>query len=221
MHKAFWKVCSCLCRLSYLQKHTAEHIINLREECWQPLIYYRASLLAVAEGEDAVSYVSSDRKPHMPNRSPFSKQKLEGTKLNNKVKHRIFMFSLSQSTSCIVCNLFFGVILGGKSPCPSNPADSKDSKVHRSSFSPRWGSGILSYFQNSHSFNEANRFFFFFSTLHIWITVTSSNLSHQEKTPDMDPFSVPVEPPVKRLNIEASVLSTGSEADEDTVEIEL
>lgn len=37
----------------------------------------------------------------------------------------------------------------------------------------------------------------------------------------MDPFSVPVEPPVKRLNIEASVLSTGSEADEDTVEIEL
>lgn len=133
--------------LSYLQKHTAEHIINLREECWQPLIYYRASLLAVAEGEDAVSYVSSDRKPHMPNRSPFSKQKLEGS----------------------------------KSPCPSNPADSKDSKVHRSSFSP----------------------------------------SHQDKTPDMDPFSVPVEPPAKRLNIGESVLSTGSEADEDTVEIEL
>uniref|UniRef100_A0A8C9X0E7 Cohesin subunit SA n=1 Tax=Sander lucioperca TaxID=283035 RepID=A0A8C9X0E7_SANLU len=63
---------------SYLQKHTAEHIIDLREECWQPLIYYRASLLAVAEGEDAVSYVSSDRKLYLPNRSPFSKQKLEG-----------------------------------------------------------------------------------------------------------------------------------------------
>uniref|UniRef100_A0A3Q1CT02 Cohesin subunit SA n=1 Tax=Amphiprion ocellaris TaxID=80972 RepID=A0A3Q1CT02_AMPOC len=47
---------------SYLQKHTAEHIIDLREETWQPLIYYRASLLAAAEGEDAVSYVSSDRK---------------------------------------------------------------------------------------------------------------------------------------------------------------
>ncbi|GAA6224102.1 cohesin subunit SA-2-like [Lates japonicus] len=65
---------------SYLQKHTAEHIIDLREECWQPLIYYRASLLAAAEGEDAVSYVSSDRKPYLPNRSPFSKQKLEGSK---------------------------------------------------------------------------------------------------------------------------------------------
>lgn len=65
---------------SYLQKHTAEHIIDLREERWQPLIYYRASLLAVAEGEDAVSYVSSDRRPGMPSRSPLSKQKLEGSK---------------------------------------------------------------------------------------------------------------------------------------------
>uniref|UniRef100_A0AAQ5ZUF2 Cohesin subunit SA n=1 Tax=Amphiprion ocellaris TaxID=80972 RepID=A0AAQ5ZUF2_AMPOC len=63
---------------SYLQKHTAEHIIDLREETWQPLIYYRASLLAAAEGEDAVSYVSSDRKPYQPHRSPFSKPKLEG-----------------------------------------------------------------------------------------------------------------------------------------------
>ncbi|XP_071782421.2 cohesin subunit SA-2 [Centroberyx gerrardi] len=59
---------------AYLQRNTAEHIINLREECWQPLIYYRASLLAVAEGEDAVSYVSSDRRPYLPNRSPFYKQ---------------------------------------------------------------------------------------------------------------------------------------------------
>ncbi|KAM4558015.1 cohesin subunit SA-2 [Odontesthes bonariensis] len=66
--------------LAYLQKHTAEHIINLREECWQPLIYYRASLLAVAEAEDAVSYVSSDRRLHLQNRCPFSKQKLEGSK---------------------------------------------------------------------------------------------------------------------------------------------
>ncbi|XP_029936058.1 cohesin subunit SA-2 [Myripristis murdjan] len=67
---------------SYLQKHTAEHIINLREECWQPLIYYRASLLAVAEGEDAVSYVSSDRRPYLPNRSPYYKQNslVEGNK---------------------------------------------------------------------------------------------------------------------------------------------
>ncbi|XP_054887525.1 cohesin subunit SA-2 [Poeciliopsis prolifica] len=66
--------------LSYLQKHTAEHIIDLREDCWQPLIYYRASLLAVAEMEDAVSYVSSDRRPCLHSRSPVSKQKLEGHK---------------------------------------------------------------------------------------------------------------------------------------------
>lgn len=127
---------------SYLQKHTAEHIINLREECWQPLIYYRASLLAVAEGEDAASYVSSDRKP---NRSPFSKQKIEGS----------------------------------KSPCPFSPVESKVVKAHRSSFSP----------------------------------------SHQEKTPDADPFSVPVEPPARRLIMEGSVLS--NEVDDDTVDVEL
>ncbi|CAJ1079792.1 cohesin subunit SA-2 isoform X2 [Xyrichtys novacula] len=85
---------------SYLQKHTAEHVIDLREDSWQPLIYYRASLLAAAEGEDAVSYVSSDRRP---NRSPLSKQKLEGS----------------------------------KSPCLFTPADSRVSKTHRISFSPR------------------------------------------------------------------------------------
>uniref|UniRef100_A0A3Q3X503 Cohesin subunit SA n=1 Tax=Mola mola TaxID=94237 RepID=A0A3Q3X503_MOLML len=62
---------------SYLQKHTAEHITDLREECWQPLVYYRSSLLAAAEAEDAASYVSSDRKQCVLNRSPFSKQKLE------------------------------------------------------------------------------------------------------------------------------------------------
>ncbi|KAF1382811.1 hypothetical protein PFLUV_G00147670 [Perca fluviatilis] len=127
---------------SYLQKHTAEHIIDLREESWQPLLYYRASLLAAAEGEDAVSYVSSDRKLYLPNRSPFSKQKLEGS----------------------------------KSPCAFSPVDSKASKVHRSSFSP----------------------------------------SNQERTADVDPFSVPAEPPAKSLNIEGSVLSAGNEADDDT-----
>lgn len=132
---------------SYLQKHTAEHIVDFREECWQPLVYYRASLLAAAEGEDAVSYVSSDRKPYLPGRSPFSKQKLEGS----------------------------------KSPCPFSPVDSKVSKGHRSSFSP----------------------------------------SHQEKTTDADPFSVPADPPAKRLNFEGSVLSTGHEAEDDTVDVEL
>ncbi|KAM8855582.1 cohesin subunit SA-2 isoform 2-T4 [Spinachia spinachia] len=62
---------------SYLQKHTAQHVIDLREECWQPLAYYRASLLAVAAAEDAVSHVSSDRWPHAPGCSPSSKQKRE------------------------------------------------------------------------------------------------------------------------------------------------
>ncbi|XP_034549022.1 cohesin subunit SA-2 isoform X2 [Notolabrus celidotus] len=129
---------------SYLQKHTTEHVIDLREECWQPLIYYRASLLAAAEGEDAASYVSSDRRP---NRSPLSKQKLEGN----------------------------------KSPCLLTPADSKVSKGHRSSFSP----------------------------------------SRQEKTTDMDPFSVPVDPPARMLNLGGSVVSASNDAEDDTVEVEL
>uniref|UniRef100_A0A3Q3Q2R3 Cohesin subunit SA n=1 Tax=Monopterus albus TaxID=43700 RepID=A0A3Q3Q2R3_MONAL len=68
---------------SYLQKHTAKHITDLREECWQPLIFYRASLLAAAELEDAVSHVSSDKKPYLLNRPPAYRQKLEGTTLNN------------------------------------------------------------------------------------------------------------------------------------------
>ncbi|XP_028992474.1 cohesin subunit SA-2 [Betta splendens] len=128
---------------SYLQKHTAEHIINLRENRWQPLIYYRASLLAAAEGEDAASYVSSDRKPC---RSPVSRQKPEGC----------------------------------KSPGPLSPTDSKVSKVHRSSFS----------------------------------------LSHQ-KTTELDPFSVPFEPPAKGLGAEEPLLDTSIEMDDDTVEVEL
>lgn len=131
--------------LCYLQKHTAEHIVNLREESWQPLIYYRASLLAVAEGEDAVSYVSSDRKPHPPNRSPFSRQKLEGN----------------------------------KSPCPFSPTESKTSKMQRPSFIP------------------------------------------SNQTTEVDPFSVPVEPPAKRLHTDGSVLGTNDDADDDTVEVEL
>ncbi|XP_037542617.1 cohesin subunit SA-2 [Nematolebias whitei] len=65
---------------SYLQKHTAEHIIDLREELWQPLLYYRVSLLAVAETEDAASYISSDKRPYLHNRTSFCKQKQEGIK---------------------------------------------------------------------------------------------------------------------------------------------
>ncbi|CAL8267357.1 unnamed protein product [Lota lota] len=56
----------------FLQRQTADHVVHLREDCWQPLIYYRASLLATAgEGEDVASYVSSDRRPHPPSRSPY------------------------------------------------------------------------------------------------------------------------------------------------------
>ncbi|KAM9709739.1 cohesin subunit SA-2 isoform 2-T2 [Menidia menidia] len=66
--------------LSHLQRHTAELVTDLREERWQPLIYYRASLLAAAEAEDAASYVSSGRRPHTQNRSPLPKHKLEGSK---------------------------------------------------------------------------------------------------------------------------------------------
>lgn len=79
-------------------------MVDLREECWQPLIYYRASLLAAAaEGDDAVSYISSDRKPYLPNRSPFSKQKLDGSTLKN-----IFTSQLSSRTSCFIyVSVFF------------------------------------------------------------------------------------------------------------------
>ncbi|XP_041663582.1 cohesin subunit SA-2 [Cheilinus undulatus] len=132
---------------SYLQKHTTEHVIDLREECWQPLIYYRASLLAAGEGEDAVSHASSDRRQHVPSRSPFFKQKLEGR----------------------------------KSPCLLPPTDSKGSRGQRSNFSP----------------------------------------SRHEKTTDVDPFSVPVEPPTKWLNMEGSILSINNEPVDDTVEVEL
>ncbi|XP_066542125.1 cohesin subunit SA-2 isoform X2 [Hoplias malabaricus] len=56
---------------SYLQRYAGEQTINIREECWMPLIYYRASLQGTAEGEDAVSFVSSDtnKQPSLTSRS--------------------------------------------------------------------------------------------------------------------------------------------------------
>lgn len=63
---------------SYLQRFAGEQIINNREESWMPLIYYRASLMGTAEGEDAVSFISSDtnKQPSLSNhsRSPSIKQ---------------------------------------------------------------------------------------------------------------------------------------------------
>ncbi|XP_057192297.1 cohesin subunit SA-2 isoform X2 [Triplophysa rosa] len=68
---------------SYLQKFAGEQVINNREESWMPLIYYRASLMGTAEGEDAVSFISSDtnKQASLTNhsRSPSIKQvNLEG-----------------------------------------------------------------------------------------------------------------------------------------------
>ncbi|XP_030641852.1 cohesin subunit SA-2 [Chanos chanos] len=45
---------------TYLQKYAGDQTFSNREECWLPLIYYRASLQGTTEGEDAVSYISSD-----------------------------------------------------------------------------------------------------------------------------------------------------------------
>lgn len=56
----FFSPCLCLVRYSYLQRYTGEQSISNREDCWMPLIYYRASLQGTAEGEDAVSFISSD-----------------------------------------------------------------------------------------------------------------------------------------------------------------
>ncbi|XP_077392546.1 cohesin subunit SA-2 isoform X2 [Festucalex cinctus] len=62
--------------LSYLQKHTSDHVTDLRDACWQPLVFYRSSLLA--EGDDVASHGSSERK--QAGRSSGSKNKVEGSK---------------------------------------------------------------------------------------------------------------------------------------------
>ncbi|KAJ8282531.1 hypothetical protein COCON_G00050500 [Conger conger] len=61
---------------SYLQRYAGEHTVNNRDESWLPLVYYRASLLATADGEDAVSFISSDtfKQPSNHSRSPSIKQ---------------------------------------------------------------------------------------------------------------------------------------------------
>ncbi|KAJ8407316.1 hypothetical protein AAFF_G00278900 [Aldrovandia affinis] len=63
---------------SYLQRYAGEHTVNNRDESWLPLVYYRASLLATADGEDSVSYISSDtfKQPSstIRSRSPSLKQ---------------------------------------------------------------------------------------------------------------------------------------------------
>ncbi|XP_061826735.1 cohesin subunit SA-2 isoform X1 [Nerophis lumbriciformis] len=61
--------------LSYLHKHTCEHLLDLREDRWQPLLFYRASLLA--DVEEAASHGSSDRK--QTGRAASSKNK-QGSK---------------------------------------------------------------------------------------------------------------------------------------------
>lgn len=99
--------------LGYLQKHTAEHIVDLREEGWQPLAHYRTSLLAAAEGEDAVSHTSSDRK--LQPRPTCSKSKQEGKKSpcsftpadSNKTPSKAQRLSFSPSTPVADMDPFF------------------------------------------------------------------------------------------------------------------
>lgn len=51
----------------------------------------------------------------------------------------------------------------------------------------------------------------------------TSLISHQEKAADTDPFSVPLDPPPKRLHAEGSVICVTKEPDDGdgTVEVEL
>uniref|UniRef100_A0A3Q3A5G9 Cohesin subunit SA n=1 Tax=Kryptolebias marmoratus TaxID=37003 RepID=A0A3Q3A5G9_KRYMA len=101
---------------SYLQKHTAEHVVNLREECWQPLVYYRASLLAAAETEDAASHMSSDRRPYPHVRSPLSKQKAEG-KSPAALKHRSVRFVSPPIPELVSLVFFRKQVSMSVSPC--------------------------------------------------------------------------------------------------------
>lgn len=160
-----------------------------------------------------MSYVSSDRKPYLPNRLPFSKQKLDGITLNTKIKHIPFISLLSPSTSCIACFLFQEA-----SPLAcSAPLTPKLVKF----------TGPASVQGEAQESFLTFRFIFilkdrYTANLHlVHIKNTPQLLSQQEKSNDVDPFAVPVEHPVTRLNFEGSVLSTGNEADDDTVDVEL
>lgn len=77
------------CRFSHLQKHVAELVVDLREERWQPLAYYRTSLLAAGDAEDAASHASSDRRGNVPGRSPSSRPRMEGASISPERKPNI------------------------------------------------------------------------------------------------------------------------------------
>uniref|UniRef100_A0A8B9RLU4 Cohesin subunit SA n=1 Tax=Astyanax mexicanus TaxID=7994 RepID=A0A8B9RLU4_ASTMX len=82
---------------SYLQRYAGEQTINNREECWMPLIYYRASLQGTAEGEDAVSFISSDtnKQPSLTNRSksPSIRQATSEGMSTLEVKQQLYTVS--------------------------------------------------------------------------------------------------------------------------------
>lgn len=89
--------------------------------------------------------------------------------LHNNRMPRMFMFPLSVSTSVPDApHVSLSDSLGSKSPCLFSPADSKVSKTHRSSFSPRWGPETL-----SHTQIKVMQL--------VWITVTSSYSSATRK----------------------------------------
>uniref|UniRef100_A0A8C5E6D9 Cohesin subunit SA n=1 Tax=Gouania willdenowi TaxID=441366 RepID=A0A8C5E6D9_GOUWI len=110
---------------SYLQRLTANHITDMREECWQPLAYYRSSLLAAAEEEDAASNGSSDRKGCSTNRVPFTRQKPEDWILS--VTFSVFTGQTNKMLKLLVF----------PAPCLQSRLESKVGKVPRRSTSPR------------------------------------------------------------------------------------
>ncbi|KAM6985039.1 cohesin subunit SA-2 [Aplochiton taeniatus] len=104
----------------YLQRYAGEQTISNREESWQPFIYYRASLLATgAEGEDAVSFVSSDtlKQPSPANRSLSPSVRrgalVDGSNgriqpvLLQSAQHNIYLKSNEQGTHTFTMFTFF------------------------------------------------------------------------------------------------------------------
>uniref|UniRef100_A0AAR2KBS1 Cohesin subunit SA n=1 Tax=Pygocentrus nattereri TaxID=42514 RepID=A0AAR2KBS1_PYGNA len=96
---------------SYLQRFAGEQTINNREECWMPLIYYRASLQGTAEGEDAVSFISSDtnKQPSLTNRSksPSIRQAISEGTSSQEVTKSALLIEVSEEQQHYIVAYFF------------------------------------------------------------------------------------------------------------------